>query len=48
MQNGDAYLYGVGGYVGTDTKVQDTTIKTLQDVIANLETRIAALENPGA
>ena len=33
MQNGDYYLIGVGGYQGTDTKVQDATIKTLQEVI---------------
>ena len=46
MQNGDMYVYGVGGYQGTDTKVQDATIKTLQEYIASLEARIAALENP--
>lgn len=34
MQNGDMYIYGVGGYQGTDTKVQDNTIKTLQTVIS--------------
>ena len=33
MQNGDYYLLGVGGYQGTNTKVQDATIKTLQEVI---------------
>jgi len=44
MQNGDMYLIGVGGYQGTDTKVQDDTIKTLQEYIASLEVRIAALE----
>lgn len=33
MQNGDAYVLGVGGYQGTDTKVQDNTIKTLQEVV---------------
>lgn len=44
MQNGDMYLYGVGGYVGTDTKVQNNTIKTLQEYIASLESRISALE----
>ena len=48
MQNGDYYLLGVGGYQGTDTKVQDNTIKTLQEAIASLEARIAALENPNA
>lgn len=48
MQNGDVYITGVGGYKGTDTKVQDATIKTLQEYIASLEARIAALENPNA
>lgn len=48
MQNGDMYVLGVGGYKGTDTKVQDATIKTLQEYIASLEARIAALENPNA
>lgn len=33
MQNGDYYLLGIGGYQGTNTKVQDATIKTLQEVI---------------
>ena len=33
MQNGDYYLLGVGGYQGTDTKVQNASIKTLQEVI---------------
>jgi hypothetical protein len=33
MQNGDYYLYGVGGYQGTNTKVQNASILTLQDVI---------------
>jgi hypothetical protein len=46
MQNGDMYVLGVGGYQGTNTKVQDTTIKTLQEYIASLEARIAALEHP--
>ena len=44
MQNGDMYVLGVGGYQGTNTKVQDATIKTLQEYIASLEARIAALE----
>lgn len=48
MQNGDMYVLGVGGYQGTNTKVQDATIKTLQEYIASLEARIAALENPNA
>ena len=44
MQNGDMYILGVGGYQGTDTKVQNASIKTLQEYIASLEARIAALE----
>lgn len=44
MQNGDMYVLGVGGYQGTDTKVQNASIKTLQEYIASLEARIAALE----
>lgn len=44
MANGDMYVLGVGGYQGTDTHVQDATIKTLQEYIASLEARIAALE----
>ena len=36
MQNGDVYIKGVGSYAGTDTKVQNTGIKTLQDVITSL------------
>lgn len=31
MQNGDMYVYGVGGYVGRNTKVQDSNIKPLQE-----------------
>lgn len=48
MQNGDIYVKGIGGYQGTNTKVQDNTIKTLQEYIASLEARIAALEKPNA
>lgn len=33
MQNGDYYLLGVGGYQGTDTKVQNASIMTVQEVI---------------
>ena len=44
MQNGDYYLLGIGGYQGTDTKVQNASIQTLQEYIASLEARIAALE----
>ena len=46
MQNGDMYVLGVGGYQGTNTKVQDATIKTLQEYISSLESRIYALEHP--
>lgn len=46
MQNGDMYVLGVGGYQGTNTKIQDATIKTLQEYIASLESRIHALEQP--
>ena len=46
MQNGDMYVLGVGGYQGTNTKVQDATIKTLQEYIASLESRIYTLEHP--
>jgi hypothetical protein len=45
MQNGDAYLYGVGGYQGTDTKVQDATIKTLQGVITDINTSVAGKQD---
>ena len=44
LRNGDVYVYGVGGYQGTDTNVQDPAIKTLQAYIASLEARISALE----
>lgn len=43
MQNGDIYMYGIGGYDGTNIKIQDNTIKTLQEYILSLEQRIAAL-----
>lgn len=33
MHNGDIYVKGIGGYQGTDTKSQDNTIKTLQEVV---------------
>ena len=36
MQNGDMYVYGVGGYQGTNTKVQDSSIKTLQDSLGDI------------
>lgn len=34
MQNGDAYLYGVGNYVGTTIKTGSNNVKTLQDVLS--------------
>jgi len=36
MQNGDFYMIGVGGYQGTDTKVQDPSILTVQEVISGV------------
>ena len=33
LYNGDMYINGVGGYVGVNTKTQDATIKTVQEVI---------------
>ena len=33
MQNGDMYVLGIGGYQGSATKVQNASIKTLQQVI---------------
>ena len=44
MQNGDYYLIGVGGYQGTNTKVQDATIKTLQEVISGKQDTLTAGE----
>ena len=44
MQNGDMYVLGIGGYKGTVTKVQNASIKTLQEYITSLEARITALE----
>ena len=38
------YVLGIGGYKGSATKVQNATIKTLQEYIASLEARITALE----
>lgn len=48
MQNGDAYLYGVGGYDGVHIKNEDPSInvQTLQEYISSLEARIYALEHP--
>lgn len=36
MQNGDVYIQGIGNYDGTKTKTQDTNVKTLQEVIADI------------
>ena len=33
MQNADLYIKGLGGYQGTDTKVQNASIMTVQEVI---------------
>ena len=44
MVNGDHYVYGIGGYDGTEIKSNTNGIKTLQDVITDLQNRIAALE----
>ena len=44
MKNGDHYIYGIGGYDGTEIKSNTNGIKTLQDVITDLQNRIAALE----
>lgn len=41
MQNGDAYLLGIGGYDGTNP----SSAQTVQQVIADLLSRIQALEN---
>lgn len=40
--NGNWYVYGVGGFDGTNS--DSATVKTLQQKIAELESRIAALE----
>lgn len=32
--NGDVYLYGAGNYDGTETKQQDSSVKTLQELLA--------------
>ena len=45
MQNGDMYLIGVGGYQGTDTKVQDASIKTVQEVISGINTSVAGKQD---
>ena len=44
MENGDMYVLGSGGYNGKNTKVQNASIKTLQEYITSLEARITALE----
>lgn len=45
MQNGDAYMFGLGGYVGTDTKVQNASIKTLQEVVNSKQDTLTAGDN---
>ena len=42
MDNGFVYVNGLGGYEGDNT--ESGTILTLQQVIKNLEARVAALE----
>lgn len=47
MQNGDMYVYGIGGYDGADIESHETlqeVITKLQSKITDLETRLAALE----
>lgn len=45
MQNGDMYVFGVGGYQGTNTKVQDASIKTMQGVISDINTSVAGKQD---
>ena len=42
MQNADLYIYGIGGYLGTNTKAQDATIKTVQEVINGKQDSLTA------
>ena len=49
-QNGDTYIYGVGGFVGNNSdsssvKPISTVISELQNTITSLQSRITALEN---
>lgn len=44
MQNGDCYVIHIGGYQGTDTKTQDTSIKPLQDVISTMLNVISEMD----
>ena len=50
MTNGDYYVRGIGGYDGVHIKYETgyENTKTLQEYIASLEARIAALENQNA
>ena len=43
--NGDFYLKGVGGYDGKNTKVEDSNIKPLQDVINEKQEALVAGNN---
>ena len=36
MQNGDIYVYGVGNYDGTATKLDDPGVMTLQDILKKI------------
>lgn len=44
MANGDVYIYGIGGYLGTNTHVQDQDIDSIQMYVSALETYLQALE----
>lgn len=45
MQNGDCYIIGIGGYQGRDTKVQNASIRTLQEVVNGKQDTLAAGQN---
>ena len=45
MQNADMYIKGVGGYQGTDTKVQNASIMTVQEVINGKQNTLTAGTN---
>lgn len=45
MQNADMYVKGIGGYQGTNTKVQDSTIKPLQTVISDINSSVASKQD---
>ena len=45
MQNGDFYMIGVGNYQGTNIKVQDPSILTVQEVINGSQHALTAGDN---